>query len=783
MPQEWRRCWINEDGKVEWFRENERAPRGIKWKSVHLFSRPLSSLDVENVLVRGPLMLSSEQRFAPGGHHVEYFRRKLRAFLFDYGLPVDVLRYFYVEHDCYFVEVVGHNSDDEMALTEVTEFQREYEPDSLPECFRYIDICDQRFLFFDVTCGHCEISEEFFWGASKDVDTAKAGADHYAYNMLPCPNSSESNHSLLFNCALVRNAFLNLGRLSVEEREVLFLLCWGTNFEKGILKPDARQKTFKILKKKKTHSFDLVISTSCKKLIGSGLGKYCRGCAETVWSPRGLIGGTFEAGEYLLRSDQLYQRHNGKDLLLSYCPIMMHARFESELKGDFLGCELLVLFSEGNIKLLRLSADEFYSSALFEYLLRLGIKLPPSRTARGMLRNFLESQQPLGIQKFVGQGGWQQDGAFGVLGRIPRYSFLRPVSSSAALENISWQWRDSVGRGKDIESGLEAFIKIIAATAPLLKKLNLSGVGIHFYGGNQRERDEIARVASTLWDYSCGGCGYSIDEASSNVQELKRVYQDQPICVVNVSPDKIKKYRSFLKRFLMGRKGVDSSTCGCIISVGSDSIATRVNQQHNRMYYEQNGKILALCFDISLFDELKWRQRVDFQVEEVLQRVFELKDAKRKLKFVDRDFLFGKKNCLPKAVKKMFCAFALTSTDVCLLGNQARSLELIETVALKWERQVNDDWKYLYDNLPRLLSDTRSYRVQHNRGKCLFFPSKGYKEALGLDQGKLASFSQYLISKRVLMADSEGCATQVRYVRELGKSVRGYLLKKNIFRT
>lgn len=833
MGEKWR-CWMNQTGHCGWIREGEPLPRETKWVGVHSFSERLDlAQDLERVKCWGGLQLIGER---VDSKCLQVFRKKIAQFVLNYAVPLSSIEYYETTkgYEAYIpgrlfrsAGVRAHQLevDDNLRL-KFSFVKMRLSPLDDPECYGITDWTQNVDLekLFDsypdkvsspvkiindipVYFSMCEdrqgrrLSSRKFWG-----NEICLGAGYRHVGGIPLLAAVYDQRKkvivseLLLSCPIYKEAVADWAALDKKEKETIAWIGHGVGLNEEFY-PELQQvvKSLHVSLKNKSGEWTYegilegCVLRSCSDVVlkcKNGDDRVCRSCKARGQSPRALSVFVPHTAECALQPEGVFAQQPEPKKISG--PIWVHTRFESK-EGETLGYELFFMSSDGQFKSLIVTVEDFSKPVLFSSLINNGMRLPKSKTLRGELRYYLRYQEPMRTEIQVLEGGWQSDGSFAMLSPSSDGVDLKVAvvcaSSDFLQDRYEWNFLDEDTEAYRNNRAFARFIRAASYSATLLENFKLDGVCIHFYGGSRKQRLNVARYASSLWNAPTGGCGYSVENALKHVNDIKRCYQDQAVCIVNVSRANRRKYQSFLRRFLVGRAGYDSGTRAVVISVGKDSLVTKQEAEQVGEVYQQDGKLLGICLDLDLFRQVEYAS-LSFKLASA--EMFIEKVVQKEQRFTQDNTAeewarsFARRNVsslVPTIWKMLYVAFKNMLGQGTVFEGR-KNFKVVMQIAEEW-RQGPFPWRKELSNLGRYLNNSRSrmrflraYDVLVGRKRCLFFPANDYREALGVDQGQLAKFSRWLIKNKVLITDSYGRASRVRYISERRKSVRGYVIDK-----
>ncbi|WP_291327144.1 hypothetical protein [Desulfovibrio sp. UCD-KL4C] len=271
-------------------------------------------------------------------------------------------------------------------------------------------------------------------------------------------------------------------------------------------------------------------------------------------------------------------------------------------RDNFLGGRQIICHDMyGFRRELYLSEEDLDSPKLFSILRSHQVYVPTNKVKQGALRRYLLSQCPHIKEKSVYSiseyAGWQDDGSY-----IPPTETTQPQDQNIKVKSHVLPPPEDLYSfprlGKEKFSTEATLAALFSLVAPLLRKLGMKGVCLHFHGGSADDRDLIIHAVQTVWRSYLYPVHYSLPDVKRHIAALKMHRKDSVLCVREVQEHQVKNMRSVLRRFFLGRKGSDPGVDGVIVSTGAVPLGEEKEGRKGRAGYISKGRVLAVDVEL-----------------------------------------------------------------------------------------------------------------------------------------------------------------------------------------
>ncbi|WP_027179686.1 DUF927 domain-containing protein [Maridesulfovibrio bastinii] len=440
---------------------------------------------------------------------------------------------------------------------------------------------------------------------------------------------------------------------------------------------------------------------------------------------------------------------------------------------------------------LKVSYVDIDSPKFFSLLLSRQVHVPQGKAERGVLRKYLLSQLPSRKEKIVysisDYAGWQTDAEGVEQYVLPVDSMQGQVQKIKAKSQVLPTSQDlynspRIGRERFVPEAVLAALFSLAA--PLLSKIGMEGVCLHFHGGTPENRKLIIHAVQTVWGERLFPVHYSLADAQEHIVAVKMHRNDSVLCVPEVQEHQVSGMRKFLRRYFLGWGESDPGINGVVISTGPAALGEEKERSKGRAGYMNKGRVLAIDIELGEWSgmgvelteadgELLLSKLVDGSYK-LLLREFKVDSIREELKRKHVSAVYGVlitvfevvlriAGCLPKEGRTLLasCDEELGS----LLARHNFERIFFGRIAIKLNQLIKD----AQENS----ESCAEYVIPCGRG-CFAVTAARFDKLIPKDVSK-AIFTAWLKNKKVLRA-SKGKVCREKHFPASSKTLRAYFV-------
>lgn len=310
------------------------------------------------------------------------------------------------------------------------------------------------------------------------------------------------------------------------------------------------------------------------------------------------------------------------------------------------------------------------------------------------------------------------------------------------------------------------------------------GICLHFYYPNINQTGTILPMENALQS------GYDTSKSISLLAEISEQHQDGTVRFISADND-TSLLRLIIRRYLVGRKNGNNPTRGAVLSEGKSSL---VESFGSIQEYHYNKKLIAVCIAM----DTTARQQFPFSINQnyIDKSITALsKDITKATEFVKHHYKQYLKNLKKQNAiwgKDIEAFFALLSSiahwarrnGIIMWSGSDGPGDVILRYFTGWHNVDSIFYKNLEVIVEKSLMHTLEqhnqsfYKVFHKNDHIIFITPATMKSLLPTSSMRNL-FIAWIKKNKILIHDTEKQNTVVRYIQDVNKSLRGYLININ----